>query len=660
LTKIYNNNNIKNDFFSNVIVLLEKHNADPNVIIPKLGIAPIHFAVGIENCKFAEEVIRLFIKKNANPNLMTLEDKLTPLHIACIWSRKNILKMFLDAEGDLSIKCNEGFTPIDYAIEGNYFDIIDLIKEHIFEQKIEKKKKEILLSKRSEELITPKKNLDISSDYNTPVKNLLQNIEKQKFTPNRINYNFDLTSPYYINITHRRHKTSASQTKHENSSDKKNDEYEDEKCNLFELTEKNLKEFRRTNKSAIIVERIGIHKRNSFIVDWRDKIKQIRNSTELDYSYINYLNACNNVTFAEDEKIECSDDENYNDLAEVKSITDESFVTAKSDLERNVQNIDLNNQMSSENTPTENYEEDYIHSDAKHNVILYEKKIKSKSIADIECSFANSSVSTIVSVPPLDYDTDTLRKELTNFGINPGPITKGTKKLYLKKLVKTKKFQEKNFCGPNNINNKNNVSQNSYPLEMQQTLKNYVNFEENVVEFLKLETRMMNHFLERSHIKWREGNLKTSFVYLLLDPRLTNNLSIHHKELSKVEVWKKFLSSIFYVGKGKSSRPYHHLYDAVKIHLNQNVNNTKSNRKLINDSNKLNRIIEIWKEDKGVVCLHIFHNIMPSEAYCREGCIIEALGIQNLTNLKRGEFYGITTAYTVSRKLIIKIILYLT
>ena len=202
----------------------------------------------------------------------------------------------------------------------------------------------------------------------------------------------------------------------------------------------------------------------------------------------------------------------------------------------------------------------------------------------------------------------------------------------------------------------------AYPLELQRTVTNYDYLEQNIAEYLKLEERMVKHFLEKNHLKWREGNSKTSFVYLLLDPRITTNMSIHQKQLSKSELWQKFLSAIFYVGKGKSVRPYSHLYDATKIYSQ----NAEINDKVINnydnnmqqkfgkmnkmcESKKLKRIIEIWKENYGVVCLHVFHNIMPSEAYSREACIIEALGMQNLTNLKKGDYYGAATAYTVRK-----------
>ncbi|KAL7026891.1 hypothetical protein ACKWTF_005216 [Chironomus riparius] len=637
---------------SNIIVLLEKYNADPNVIIPKLKIAPIHFAVGFEDDKFAEKVTELFIKKKADPNLFSEcpESRLTPLHIACIYGRNNIVKMLLNHSGDVSLKCNEGHSAIQYAIQENHYEVINIIKKHIFEEKIERKKKEALRSHKLEVPKTPVKN-ELFND-GTPVKNAvtnaIQNIDHGKFTPNRINYNFDATSPYFINITHRRHKTSRS---YNDCSLElvENEEVHNEQKNLFELTEENVKAFSKLMHNPIVIERIAIHKRKSYIAAWRDKIQQIQKDNRVDYSYINYLNSCNDVTLL--NKSNSSDETTRYEAAS----SSDSFMTANSDLCRhNNAMIDLLPLKSSDYI--ENYEEDYIHSDAENGIVLYEKKIISKSRENLNrihnCAISDSSLSTIVTIPPLDYDTDTLRKELKNFGDNPGPITKSTKKLYLKKLVKFKKYPNRLGIVPADN------SQITYPLELQRTVTNYDYLEQNITEYLKLEERMVKHFSEKNHLKWREGNSKTSFVYLLLDPRITSNISIHQKQLSKSELWQKFLNAIFYVGKGKSVRPYSHLYDAIKIYsrdaeINDFQKYDQQKFDKINkmcESKKLKRIIEIWKENYGVVCLHIFHNVMPSEAYSREACIIEALGMHNVTNLKKGDYYGAATAYTMREK----------
>lgn len=65
------------------------------------------------------------------------------------------------------------------------------------------------------------------------------------------------------------------------------------------------------------------------------------------------------------------------------------------------------------------------------------------------------------------------------------------------------------------------------------------------------------------------------------------------------------------------------------------------------ESLKLDRIIEIWKVNKGVICLPVFHNITPAEAYTREAAIIDCLGVENLTNIKRGDYYGISKSWTM-------------
>ncbi|XP_071583893.1 ankyrin repeat and LEM domain-containing protein 1 isoform X2 [Heliangelus exortis] len=50
--------------------------------------------------------------------------------------------------------------------------------------------------------------------------------------------------------------------------------------------------------------------------------------------------------------------------------------------------------------------------------------------------------------------------------------------------------------------------------------------------------------------RWREGVVKSSFNYLLLDPRTTQNLPLRSNHLSPVECFRTFVEAIFYVGKG--------------------------------------------------------------------------------------------------------------
>lgn len=416
-------------FFSNIVRLLEKHNADPNTIIPKLNIAPIHYAVGFENLDFAEKVTALFLKKKADPNLSGEVDRLSPLHIACIWGRPKIVKMLLEHGGDLELKSAENETPISLAIRENNFEVIEVIQKFVFEQKIDRKKKDLIL-KASDQTVP-------EGFPSTPVKNnhlkkALQSLDDKSFTPNRINYNFDVTSPYYVNITHRRHKTSRDNSK-------LFDDDDDEQRNLFELTEKNLSEFSKQMSQVIVIDRFAIHKRQSYIRSWREQIQQIKNSDGIDTSYINYLNMCNDVTLMEAAKGPATVEggyrsDNRSEVIEIKSSND-SFVTAQSDLDRRGNAIQPPQIL-------EHVQENYVHSDTESGVVFFEKKIISKSrvnlkeLEETDLDNTQSSVSTRLTLPPLDYDTDVLRSELKELtGVTP-VITKNTKKLYLKQLVK--------------------------------------------------------------------------------------------------------------------------------------------------------------------------------------------------------------------------------
>lgn len=66
---------------------------------------------------------------------------------------------------------------------------------------------------------------------------------------------------------------------------------------------------------------------------------------------------------------------------------------------------------------------------------------------------------------------------------------------------------------------------------------------------MDLESKARANFSDSSK-KWREGTAKTSFTYLLLDPRLTDNLPVKAGKQDRHVSWVTFVNSIFYVGKG--------------------------------------------------------------------------------------------------------------
>uniref|UniRef100_A0A674I6S2 Ankyrin repeat and LEM domain containing 1 n=1 Tax=Terrapene triunguis TaxID=2587831 RepID=A0A674I6S2_9SAUR len=140
--------------------------------------------------------------------------------------------------------------------------------------------------------------------------------------------------------------------------------------------------------------------------------------------------------------------------------------------------------------------------------------------------------------------------------------------------------------------------------------------------------------------KWREGVLKSSFNYLLLDPRVTQNLPFRCHHLSQADCFRSFVSAIFYVGKGKRSRPYSHLYQALTHY--------KGGKKQA--CPKVQHILDIWEGGQGVISVHCFQNVIPVEAYTREACLVDAIGLKMLTNQKKGNYYGVVASWPMKRR----------
>ncbi|NXF67516.1 ANKL1 protein, partial [Ciccaba nigrolineata] len=140
--------------------------------------------------------------------------------------------------------------------------------------------------------------------------------------------------------------------------------------------------------------------------------------------------------------------------------------------------------------------------------------------------------------------------------------------------------------------------------------------------------------------RWREGLVKSSFNYLLLDPRTTQNLPLRSHHLSPAECFRTFVKAIFYVGKGTRARPYCHLTEALSQHRAGTQKGCP----------KVRRILEIWASGQGVVSVHCFQSSVPAEAYTREGCLVEALGLQTLTNQRKGQCYGLAASWPAERR----------
>ena len=63
------------------------------------------------------------------------------------------------------------------------------------------------------------------------------------------------------------------------------------------------------------------------------------------------------------------------------------------------------------------------------------------------------------------------------------------------------------------------------------------------------------------------------------------------------------------------------------------------------------KIHEIWSGDGGVVVLQVYQNTIAVEAFTREAAMIDALGCDNLTNVKPGDYYGAASEWNKETKL---------
>ncbi|XP_054728974.1 uncharacterized protein LOC129237983 isoform X2 [Anastrepha obliqua] len=758
---------------SDIKSILEKNNVDPSYVPVDRGISPLHYSCGMENAELALDITKRFLDDGADANVRSNEN-MTPIHVAAIFGRVDIVSLLLKYGADHDVMDDERKTPMHYAIEECHFEVLEVIRDHVFrhkyERRLEKQNEENTQKSVPQRELSPPPRIrsrpDEKSSDITPINKMLVNVvakdggnhdtSKNMYTPNRVHYNYDVTSPYYINITHRRHRPQpvfpavesplTSQTKLAITEDVPSEVQvrgseaahlnalpaPQKSVNVFELTEQNLKDL---SLATSKLDRSCM----SMVEAWRKKVECSRARKSILRQYTNveemleevmkneHLNFTNTVLQEKEKTV--SEDEPAKPLTESVGKffsnskpslgyimqkaaqahvvdmdppgpgpeLDSSYHTVppltENNLNGNVRktlpasDIQKSAKKDSEEKCTKNaaneyflqMTEAYVHTDDENGLVFYETKLLStqSQASNGDQQNLNCTASTNITIP-LDYETDELRAELTHFGDPPGPITKSTKKLYIKRLIKYRR----NAPDPLEIDakRKNNTNGNAnFSVELHRTIRSPEHFSA-IPEYLTYESKSAEYFanLQNKH-KMREGHLKQSFIYMLIDPRISCNLPGERVYLDEHKAWVRFLNSVFYVGKGKTSRPYSHLYEAMKLHSRvhsqqnfsePNTKSVKSQRKKTSsfqkytlcvdilqsnhnkslENKKLRRILDIWGCGKGVVCLHVFHNILPCEAYTREAAIIDAFGLQHLTNYKRGDYYGPSQTWTMKEK----------
>ncbi|XP_034376694.1 ankyrin repeat and LEM domain-containing protein 1 isoform X1 [Arvicanthis niloticus] len=237
-------------------------------------------------------------------------------------------------------------------------------------------------------------------------------------------------------------------------------------------------------------------------------------------------------------------------------------------------------------------------------------------------------------LPPGDGDLGALRphgsvpamsdlqllQALRALGYNPGPVTPFTRGHYLRWLQEAQASPADTGHSP----------------ELAEALRTGT-----IPDCQVDEAALAQHFQRPDPSrKWREGITKSSFTYLLIDPRLTEDLPSRASSLTLAECLQCFVGAIFYVGKGTRARPHAHLWEALRYY--------DQPRKQV--CPKVRRILDIWDSCRGVISLHCFQHVVAVEAYTREACLLEALGLQTLTNQKQGHYYGVVAHWPPPRR----------
>ncbi|XP_075981383.1 uncharacterized protein LOC142980009 [Anticarsia gemmatalis] len=637
--------------------LLKESPIQLNEILPCKGIGLLHLAVGVDPEEKSKKCTELLLKSGADPNLCN-DDGVTPVHIAAIWGRVDNLKLLIGCGGDPGRRDLDGHSAFDYATREEQWDVYDYLHNVVDETDdsfgpkcaytldlervllttdqivaeygpIEENPQDVAPTVRKSELINEwceKNSLTINKLYPTILGDtyLIDN-ESAPWKSTCIDFSdnitLDLTKDRISNDTNVSFKSCISKKDVEISGIHRLDYTSDET---------------RIDQTNGLNKRISVYENFSLP------------GSPQTISHINY----NTKSSVKKRKQECSQDLD-SVLAVVQNKTNEYLCTSKSEA-YNTRRSSASSGVSSVSGGSiviANVHEEYKYEDKDEDIVLIEKRLLVSPVVlpvddGTQAITADQTIVSVASSLPasVQYDDNTLRAELVRLGYNPGPIQDTTRNLYLKKLQALKKQSRYENVDDlseqlKGLNVKDKTQKKTYSIEIEKSLRS-ADWMSDLSAFMDLENKARLDFTDTKK-KWREGTAKTSFTYLLLDPRLTDNLPAKAGKQNQHFNWTTFVNSIFYVGKGKRSRPYSHLYQALTL--------WKKDFKTSRDK-KVQHILDIWSDKVGVVCLHIFQNVIPAEAYTYEASMIDALGLTSLKNLKVGNYYGVVASWPLKER----------
>ncbi|XP_045452485.1 ankyrin repeat and LEM domain-containing protein 1-like [Melitaea cinxia] len=628
---------------------LNDNTVDLNIILPCKGIGVLHLAVGIEPVDKSKKCTEIILKHGGDPNLSN-DDGVTPVHIAAIWGKVDNMKLLLGCGGDPS-RCDlDGISAFDYAVREQQWEVyeylhnvvnetddsigsqcaytLDLERIRVTTDQVVAEYEPVEENKLNDASV-PRKSEMIRDwfDKNSLVINkLYPTILGETFFVENESEPWRHTDTHILN--------NAQDNLDETSNTfrtclSKKSEVELSGINPLELTLDKSRVCSCTNDSirrGTIYENFSLPGSPNSIIH-----KNYNNKTSLKKCKIH----SSNYEMKSSQQSVLTEDSDVDRVLAVAQNKTNEWLSTCSDVSVDIKAGNTRRSSASSGVSSSysgsillaSIQEEYRYEDKEEDVALLERRLLVSSVVLPVEETADSPDQTILSVASslptsMEYDNNTLRAELVRLGFKPGPIQENTKTLYLKKLQALKK-------NPIIAQHENKT----YSVELEKSLRSDT-WIQNLSPYTDLENIVKADFAKQDK-KWREGNAKTSFTYLLLDPRVTANLPAKGQQNPYMS-WSTFINSIFYVGKGKRSRPYSHLYQALSL--------WKKNFKQSGDK-KVQHILDIWSDKVGVICLHVFQNVIPAEAYTYEAAMIDVIGLQNLKNLKTGNYYGVASSW---------------
>ncbi|XP_025200447.1 uncharacterized protein LOC112598258 [Melanaphis sacchari] len=607
-----------------VNTLLSQNKANPNILIPEEGMTAFHLAAGHENLAFGKIATSLFLHNGGDPNVLC-EGNRTVLHIAVAWNRSQVVGILLKSPYIIPnpyIKDEDNLNVFNYAVKFSAWESLATLQSYMknYTSNLKKQVSDVMQSKH------------IKEKYRSSKK--AQNIEKSIDAESTFDKSDKLcTNSGYLNSSESLDSISKSTF---DSVGQKNNNIDE--C-ILTSTAYSFDDILNKNVSSdnhitgLHVKRIPskIYYDGSMLSSIKcvsDEFESIENisfpssnllsDSEL-YEHNEVELGTKNI-FSQVEDTSLSDSDLMSDISGLSSLSSDDFLTCTdTNSERQIRNS-----VNSVTYKTDIELEDVTKSLSTTSIYGSISNSTSKTSAELN----NLEVSNIINsldecscslVEISDCDTDYIRESLRECGYPPGPIVPSTKQVYVRKLnqILQKQTEEKHDDKP--INN----SSGSYSMQLTKVL----------ADDAWKKTIKSWSILEDSIVSAKSGS---SFTYLLLDPRITNNLPVRANEMNPIEIWQTFIRSIFYIGKGTKSRPNDHMNEAFKAWV-ENKNQDKSR--------KTEYILSLWKEKLGVVCVQAFHHLMIKEAHIREAAMIDAIGLDKLTNEKRGTYYDNTARW---------------